>query len=142
MIEEIRKIATSNGASLTEKKGVFTFEKVVAERKAFLSKKRLTYIARFRLDETEKEIIFTEMLKESGMGLSSGDSDISAGWGFKKESYKTGSGPREGTIQEQSALFGKDYSYRFDFGAIRGTFEAAAARAGWRFTYKIISIGL
>ncbi|MHB1324864.1 MAG: hypothetical protein ACYC0L_01460 [Thermoleophilia bacterium] len=34
------------------------------------------------------------------------DGDMSPGFGFKKETYKTGAGPREGTIEEQSTLFG------------------------------------
>jgi hypothetical protein len=42
----------------------------------------------------EKEVRFTEMLKESGSGLSSGgfDHDSPSGFGFKKGTYKTGMG--------------------------------------------------
>ncbi|MHB8159666.1 MAG: hypothetical protein ACYDGS_04125 [Thermoleophilia bacterium] len=56
-----------------------------------------------------RTIRFSEMLKESGSGVSGGggfDGDMSPGFGFKKETYKTGAGPREGTIEEQSTLFG------------------------------------
>ena len=38
----------------------------------------------------------------AGSGVSAGDS----GFGFKKETYKTGKGTREGSIEEQSTLFG------------------------------------
>ncbi|MHB8859036.1 MAG: hypothetical protein ACYC6Z_06085 [Thermoleophilia bacterium] len=125
VIEDIKKIAdgiagpSGAPAELKEKKGVWTMKAVIAERKAFLSKKKLEYIAKFRIDDATKTIRFSEMLKESGSGLSSGgggfDSGMSPGFGFKKETYRTGAGPREGTIEEQSSLFGKDYDYKFDF---------------------------
>ena len=83
-----------------------------------MTKQKLIYSAKFRVDEGNREVRFTEMLKESGAGMSSGgiDSGMSSGFGFKKESYNTLSGPREGTIEEQSNLFGKKYEYKFDFG--------------------------
>lgn len=144
-IDEIRKIAEGMSAELKEKKGVWTMKAVIAERKAFLSKKKLEYIARFRLDDGSKTIRFSEMLKESGSGISSGggfDSDMSPGFGFRKETYKTGAGPREGTIEEQSSLFGKDYDYKFDFKEIRDSIEAVAAANGYSFDYKITPAGL
>lgn len=148
LIDEIEKIAEGIPAEIKESKGIHTLEFVVAERKAFLSKKKLTYSAnsaKFRIDEEKKELRFTEMLKESGLGLTSGGGDfgdMSPGFGFKAETYKTGAGPREGTIKEQSDLFGKQYSYTFDFNAIRGKIEKAATDAGYAFKYQITSIGL
>ncbi|MCL4474193.1 MAG: hypothetical protein M1455_09695 [Actinobacteria bacterium] len=144
-IDEIRKIAEGMSAEFKEKKGVWTIKAVIAERKAFLSKKKLEYIAKFRIDDATKTIRFSEMLKESGSGLSSSggfDSGMSPGFGFKKETYRTGAGPREGTIEEQSSLFGKDYDYKFDFKEIRGSIEAAAAADGYSFDYKITPAGL
>jgi hypothetical protein len=48
----------------------------------------------------------------SGFGVSSGSDDSAAGFGFKAGTYKTGFGsPTQGSIQEQSALFGKQDSY-------------------------------
>ncbi len=144
LIDELKKLATSIPAEVKEKKGLYTLEAVIAERKAFLSKKKLTYVAKFRIDDPKKELRFTEMLIESGSGVSSGgfDDDISPGFGFKKETYKTGLGPREGTIEEQSRLFGKDYSYKFDFARIRGLVEQEAAKAGYTFRYQITPLGL
>lgn len=140
IIDEFRKIASAVSAGISEKNGGYSFEVLVAERKAFLSRKRLVYSARFQIDERNKEVIFSEMLKESGWGLSAGslDGETSAGFGFRKESYNTLSGAREGTIEEQSNLFGKKYEYKFDFGAIRRKFEAKAKETGYRFTYKIV----
>ncbi len=142
ILEEIIQYFKSLPAEITGKKGLFTVEYVIAERKTFLSKQKLTYIAKFRVDEEKKQIRFTEMLKESGFGLSSGDIEGSTGFGFKKETYKTGMGPREGSIQEQSALFGKKYSYTFDFNAIRSAIEQKAQAAGLEFKYQITPIGL
>ena len=146
LIEKIQKIAGEIPSEITEQKGVYTLKFVIAERKTFLSKKKLEYRAKFRIDEENKEIRFTEMLKESGWGLSSGggpDFDMSPGLGFKSGTYKVGlGGEREGTIKEQSNLFGKKYDYKLDFGKIRRNVEAVARKEGYKFTYKITRLGL
>ncbi len=142
LLDDIKGIAKGIPAELKEKKGVYTLEFTVAERKVLLSKKKLTYSAKFRLDDAKKELHFTEMLKETSSGMSSGDSDFGPGFGFKKESYKTGVGPREGSIEEQSELFGKQYSYTFDFKKVRGAIETAAGKAGYAYKYQITPIGL
>jgi hypothetical protein len=144
--DEIATYADELGGELSEKKDIFKIEILIAERKAFLSKKKLRYIAKFRIKDDTKELKFTEMLAESGSGLSSVGSDfdggMSTGFGFKAETYKTGSGGREGSIEEQSKLFGKDYSYKFDYKAIRSKFESLAKSEGYSFKYQITPIGL
>lgn len=142
--DELKNIASRIPAKISEKKGIYEFEVLVAERKAFLSKQKLVYLAKFRVDEANKEVRFTEMLKESGAGVSSGgiDSDMGPGFGFKKESYNTMSGSRTGSIEEQSNLFGKKYQYNFDFGAIRKEFESKTKQHGYKFTYKVTGVGL
>jgi len=140
--EELAACAKRIPADLKEKKGVYTLEFTVAERKVLLSKKKLTYSAKFRIDDDKKELRFTEMLKEASSGMSSGDSDFGPGFGFKKESYKTGVGPREGSIEEQSELFGKQFTYTFDFKAVRTCVEEAAAKAGYAFKYQLTPLGL
>lgn len=144
LIEDITKIVNDLPAQLSEKNGIYTFDVLVAERKAFLSKKKLTYNAKFRIDDTTKTIKFTEMLKESGSGFNSGgvDDEMSMGMGFKAETYNTMSGAREGTIQEQSDLFGKKYTYSFDYAQIRTNIEKKATEHGYVFAYQITSIGL
>ena len=147
MLDEIQAYAKEFGADLNEKKGIWDFSKLIAERKAFLSKKKLTYTAKFRIDEDGKTLKFTEMLAEKGSGLSSGggfdgDMGMSPGFGFKTETYKSGAGGREGSIQEQSNLFGKDYSYNFDYKQIRTKFEDLAKKSGYQFKYQITPIGL
>ena len=143
LLEDIGQVFAAFPAKFSDAKGVFTVEYVVAERKAFLSKKKLTYIAKYRLADDTREIHFTEMLKESGSGLSSGGNfDDSPGFGFKKETYKIGGGLNERSIEEQSVLFGKQYSYSFDFKTIRAAIEKKAQDAGYAFKYHITSIGL
>lgn len=146
LIDEVTVYAEELGAELSDKKGVYKVEVLIAERKAFLSKKKLRYIAKFRINDDAKELKFTEMLAESGSGLSSGGGDfdggMSTGFGFKTETYKTGGGGREGSIEEQSNLFGKDYSYNFDYKAIRSKFENIARSEGYSFKYQITPIGL
>lgn len=137
LLDDIKAMASSIGVELKEKKGAWTLKVVVAERKAMLSKKRLEYIAKFRVDDSAKELLFTEMLKESGSGVSSGMDDSSPGFGFKTESYKTGAGPRAGSITEQSNLFGQQYTYTYDWDTIRPWFEQVAQAAGYTFRYSI-----
>ncbi|MGA3094202.1 MAG: hypothetical protein ABSD79_02305 [Dehalococcoidales bacterium] len=142
LLDDIKTIVSAVPARLKEKNGLYSFEFTVAERKVFLSTKRLAYRAAFRIDETKKELRFSEMLKESGSGISSGAGDMSLGFGFKAETYKTGMGPREGGIAEQSALFGEQYSYSFDYSKIRKAVEDAVVKAGYSFKYQITTVGL
>lgn len=144
LLEAIQELADENKASLNEKKGVYTFQMFVAERKTFLSKQRLEYIAKFRLDDALKELRFTEMLKETASGLVSGGSvdDIAPGFGFKATKYKSSAGGREGTIEEQSELFGRRYDYQFDFEKLRKQFEELARSAEYSFSYQITGWGL
>ena len=142
LLDDIKTIVDGIPAQLKEKKGLYSFEVTVAERKAFLSTKKLTYRAVFRVDEGKSALRFTEMLKESDTGIGSGDGDLTPGFGFKAEAYKTGAGPREGNITEQSTLFGKKYNYSFDYSKIRKDIEAAAVKAGYGFKYQITTIGL
>jgi len=142
LIDEIRTYIESIPAALKEKRGVYSFGFVVAERKAFLSKKKLTYSAKFRIDDVKKELRFTEMLKETGSGMSSGGSEVSMGFGFKKETYKSGMKAREGSIEEQTTLFGKQYDYTVNFSTVRTAIESEAAKAGYSFKYQITSRGL
>jgi hypothetical protein len=141
LMDDIRSLADSHGATLTEKKGVYRMRMTVAERKAFLSRKKLEYIASFKIDDAARSMRFTELLKESGSGLSDtddfDDSGMTTGFGFKTETYRTGGGPREGTITEQSDYFGKRYDYSFDFREFRAKAEALAEAAGYEFSYAL-----
>ena len=140
MLNEINVLANENQLELTEKNNEIKLHKVVAERKSFLSKKKLEYSASIKIDDDNKQVSFTEMLKESGSGLSSGggyDDGISPGFGFKAGSYKTGPGGISGNIEEQSKLFGKDYTYSFDYANIRNSIKEIAEKNDYSFKYSI-----
>lgn len=142
MKEVIEKIVQEIDGTAAEKNGVTSVEALIAERKAFLSKKKLTYSFKVKIDEDEKVVNFSEMLKESGSGFTSGgfDGEMSMGVGFKKESYNTFSGAREGTIEESSKLFGKSFEYKFDYAKVRKEIEATAKEEGYKFEYSILPI--
>ena len=143
MIEEIKKALENFNGEWKEKKGVWEFSATIAERKAFLSKQKLTYSAKMRIDDDAKVVKFSEMLIEAGSGLTSGDGSdngISTGFGFKTESYNTLRRSREGSIEEQSNLFGKKFEYKFDYKEIRSKVQEAATSADYKFEYQILPV--
>ena len=143
MIEEIKEALESYDGEWKEKNGVWEFSATIAERKAFLSKKKLTYSAKMRIEDGAKVVKFSEILIEAGSGFTSGgdfDDGMSTGFGFKTESYNTLRGAREGSIEEQSNLFGKKFEYKFDYKEIRSKTEEAAKFADYRFEYQILPI--
>lgn len=143
LIDEIKKALENQNGKWNEKKGVWNFSATIAERKAFLSKKELTYAAKMRIDEDAKTVQFSEMLIETGSGLSSGggfDGGTSTGFGVKTESYNTFGGARKGTIEEQSKQFGKEYSYRFDYQEVRAKVTDVVEKAGYKFEYQVLPV--
>ena len=134
--QEILQYPQEISANLKERKGSNTLSLIVAERKTFLSKQQLTYQAKFRIDETEKLVKFTEMLVESSSGMN-------AGMDYQTQNFRTGKGgQQESVIEKQSILFGKKYSYDFDFANIRGKIESLTEEAGYNFQYQITAKGL
>jgi hypothetical protein len=135
--DEMVEISRSFPAPLAEQKdGSLLTEFVVAERKSFLSRKKLTYKCHLRVVDGEKAVRFYEIIKESGFGLSGSDG-MEAGFSFKKETYSTRGKERDGSVEEQSRLFGKDYSYSFDFGAIRHALQQTADKEGYSFSVHL-----
>jgi hypothetical protein len=139
LIETCKKSLNSYGGKWSEKKGLWDFTTVIAERKAFLSKKKLTYALKMRIDDTDKVVKFSEMLTEAGSGFSSGG-NVDSGFGYKTETYNTLGGAPKGTIEEQSTLFGKDYSYTFNYAEIREKVKTVSEGAGYRFEYQVLPI--
>jgi hypothetical protein len=123
LVQEIKAFAGNIPADFKEKKGLCELTFVVAERKAFLSKEKLTYAAKFRVDDGNKLVKFTELLKET--------------------SFKTGKdGRSESVIEQQSTQFGQKYDYRFDFKSVREKIESLAQAAGYDFQYQVTARGL
>ncbi len=138
LIDEIKAAAQTLGLDVKDSGKKIELQKVIAERKAFLSSKKLEYHGKIILDDAKKALTFSEYLKESGFGMSSGDSDMSAGFGFSAGTYSTGMGGRSGSIKEQSDLFGKKYQYEFKYEEIREKIEEVAKAGGYTFEYKIL----
>lgn len=140
LTEQFREFARSIPAELICRDGLCEMRLVVAERKAFLTHRKLEYRAKMRIDDVGRQVKFTEQLRESASGFSAGGS--TPGFGFKTESYRIPGKQRLGSIEEQSSLFGKKYCYRFDFGTIRPGFEQLASQAGYVFKYQLTPAGL
>ncbi len=134
--EKIKKVARELSVDVKEQGGFFSFKKVIAERRIFIFRRKLMYVGRMKIDDEQKKVYFTEMLKETGFG--SGSEDMSTGVGFKVENYKTEVGPREGVIEERSRLFGKKYDYKFDFSDFRKKIKDIVLENGYEFIYKIV----
>jgi len=138
IVKMVRSSIQDIPGEFQDKKEVFCLDCVIAERKAFLSKQKLSYTARFKVDDTAKEVTFTEMLKEESSGLGAGGTDdMSPGFSFRKSSSSSGPGGLEGVVDQQSSLFGKKYDYTFDYKKVRATVKEAAETEGYSFIYKI-----
>ena len=116
-----------------QRDGSLVLRFIVAERKVFLSKKKLTYRCKVRIGDEKKEVTFFEMLSESSSGLS-----VGSGFEFKKETYGIKGKEREGGIEEASRLFGKDYKYSFDYKKIREAIKKETQDAGYSFSVKLL----
>jgi hypothetical protein len=115
-----------------KKDGSLAMEALIAERKAFLSKRKLTYKCKLRVNDDTRSVTFWEILLEKGSGVSGGD-DMAPGFGFKKETYGTKGKELFGSIEEVSSLFAKDFGYTWDYAAVRTAVRAAAETAGYGF---------
>ncbi len=118
--------------NVKEEKYGFSFNKLIAERKVFLSKKKLEYSGKVKIDEEAKEVVFSDMLKESGSGLS-----MDSGVGFSATTYSSGLQGRSGDIAEQSKLFGKKYEYSFNYEELREKVKGISTEEGYTFKYSI-----
>ncbi|MBI5584983.1 MAG: hypothetical protein HY892_14320 [Deltaproteobacteria bacterium] len=138
--DSLKYLADEIQGEWIEEQDGYRLKAVLAEQKGFLSRKKLVYQARLRIDEGERKIVLVERLQETGVGLSGGSEDpgSSPGFGFKKETYQVGAdGGRSGSIEEQSRLFGKKYAYRFEFGAWREKIRQVAEASGFELSCRI-----
>jgi hypothetical protein len=135
----LETLADEIRGTLTKERDGYLLEAVLAERKAFLFRRKLVYQARALIDETARQVTLSERLRESGLGMGSGgDLDSSPGIGFKKETYRVGlNGVRSGTIKEQSRFFETKYSYRFEFGPWREKIKQAVEESGFELEYRV-----
>lgn len=131
--QEIIEYGKSLPAGFNKLRGnLLGMEFIVAERKAFLSRQQLTYRCSLKIDSSQKVVRFFEVLKEKGSGFPSGGDDFSPGFGFKVEKTSTSGAERSGSIKELSILFGKKYSYDFNYQQIREKIESIAQSHGYQ----------
>ena len=133
LVDELKNLAEDLSATWRQRgKDRYIMRKTLAERKVLLAKKKLVYTATFRLKERKNELIFSERLTETSGGLIG-----MMGSDCKLESWNTLSGAREGSIEQQSTLFGKRYDYTFNYGRIREQVQEICERHGYHFQYRI-----
>jgi len=134
MFDQIKNTLQNYNGIWKNKDEVWEFSCVIAERKAFLLTKKLTYSARFKIYEPQKLVVFSEMLTEAGSRLAPDSFD------FKVESKNAKSKSHESSIEEQSAVFGKKFEYKFDYKEIRLKLEKLAVNTGYQLRYQIIPL--
>ncbi len=126
--EELRGIAAEFGLDSKEEKGVVALSRPAAEKKGFLSKRKVTYRALYKIDPEKKELHFTEFLVESGSGAG----------GTGSESWSTGrdkEGP-EGRVGKRMSALAKKYQIHFPAVEVGVRFRQAAEAGGYAFTYQ------
>jgi hypothetical protein len=139
--ERARELA---GELVPQPDGSLKLEQVVAERKSFLSRKKVTYVCRLRVDEPGRTVRFFETLKESGSGLSGGggDDELGPGFGFRKETYVYSGKGRGGCVAERLRLLGDRFTFRFDHGRLHAALRREAEAAGFAFEARLTEKGL
>jgi len=102
IMKTIRSVITGLPGDFNSDDGLHSLTSVIAERKGFFSRRKLTFTARFRVNEETREVIYNETLVEKKSGLGAGTGEGISGFGFRK--WKTASGPGglEGVLEEQS----------------------------------------
>ena len=111
-----------------------TITRVLAERSSVLARQKLEYRATIVVDDAKWQVRYSDSLKETGGGFTSGDPGEGAGFGFSGGTY-TSTG-REGLaddIAEQVTHFAKDYTFDFSYEQWREQVRAIAAEAGYEF---------
>ena len=136
VVETVQRLLQGLPGVFEPKGDVYCLDAVIAERKAFLSKQKLSYTGKFRVDEASKEVRFTEQLAERKSGLGAGG-DMSPGFSFKKTKTRSSMDGLEGVIDETSTLFGEKYEYSFDYKRVRAAVKEAAEGAGYSFKYQV-----
>ncbi|WP_420834449.1 ribonucleoside-triphosphate reductase [Aminiphilus circumscriptus] len=135
IIDAVRREVPNLGETFVRKKDIWELKALLAERKAFLSRKKLFFRAAFRVDEAARSVRYSERLEESGSGFGAGD-DF-AGVGVRTWKTSSGKEGRTGDIKETLRLFGETYSFTFRCEAVREVVKRIAEEEGFSFDYRI-----
>ena len=71
------------------------------------------------------------------MGSGDDESFSTPGFGFKVEKYNTKNGTRRGTIEEESVLFGREYTYKFNWNEVKDFAIETANTFGYRLEFVL-----
>ena len=113
-----------------QKDGSLKGEAVLAERKAFLSKKKITYTCKARVDDAARTVRFWEMLIEKGSGMSSGMDDVGPGHRLLGRDLQD---RRQGAVgHDRGGVEPLRQGLRLPVGLRRRAHGAAAGRGGRR----------
>jgi hypothetical protein len=137
IMKTIRSVITGLPGDFNSDDGLHSLTSVIAERKGFFSRRKLTFTARFRVNEETREVIYNETLVEKKSGLGAGTGEGISGFGFRK--WKTASGPGglEGVLEEQSEMFRRKYGFTFRFQQIRDAVRKLVEDEGYTFKHQI-----
>ncbi len=137
IMKTIRSVITGLPGDFQSDDGLHSLTSIVAERKGFFSRRKLTFTARFRVNEETREVVYNETLVERKSGLGAGSGEGISGFGFR--TWKISSGPSglDGALEEQSELFGRKYGFTFRFQQIRDAVRKLAAEEGYTFKHQL-----
>lgn len=69
LTKALAELLTGLGGEVRERGGTVEFTRILAERRVFLSRKKLVYRARLRVDDGARAVHLSESLSETGSGL-------------------------------------------------------------------------
>ncbi|HML50252.1 MAG TPA: hypothetical protein PKD84_02430, partial [Propionicimonas sp.] len=111
-----------------------TITRVLAERTSVLARQKLEYRATIIVDDAAWQVRYSDSLKETGGGFTSGDPGESSGFGFSGGTYSsTGGEGLADDIAEQITHFAKAYTFDFSYEQWREQVRTIAAEAGYEF---------
>ena len=95
----------------------------------------------FRIDDARREVRFTELLKESRSGMSSGgDDDFGpSGFGVQRTSYNSRTDTVQDSIEEQAARYRSKYPLDFRYDAVSPQVRGIAETAGYTLAYGVLN---
>jgi hypothetical protein len=138
VLTELHRFADAWHLTWSQKRDSVRLERVIAERKVMLGTAKLTYRATVTIDETRRQVSFSELLVERGTGVSSGGDDGEGsgfGFGLQTTSYNTRRDTIADNIEEQARQYSRQYVLDFPYARVREVVGQIAGAAGYGFRY-------
>jgi len=138
VLTELHRFADAWHLTWSQKRDSVRLERIIAERRVMLGTAKLTYRATVTIDETRRQVSFSELLVERGTGVSSsGDDGEGSGFGFglQTTSYNTRRDTIADNIEEQARQYSRQYVLDFPYARVREVVGQIAGAAGYGFRY-------